>query len=143
MVPFTIFQRLSSLGSGGGVNAGTFPPIADGGLRDVFAPPPRLVLFYLSECATGRDNGHERGKQSHSVARPLCNAKTICAHSLGYGATCLENSGSSRHIVSYFPDVIIVSRVLRPLSKTAHFKRWSVQAPRQYGRDLGVSRFAE
>jgi hypothetical protein len=26
MVPFTIFQRLSSLGSGGGVNAGTFPP---------------------------------------------------------------------------------------------------------------------
>jgi hypothetical protein len=26
MVPFTIFQRLSSLGSGGGVNAGTIPP---------------------------------------------------------------------------------------------------------------------
>jgi len=25
MVPFTIFQRLSSLGSGGGVNAGTIP----------------------------------------------------------------------------------------------------------------------
>jgi hypothetical protein len=26
MVPFTIFHRLSSLGSGGGVNAGTIPP---------------------------------------------------------------------------------------------------------------------
>jgi hypothetical protein len=26
MVPFTIFQRLSSLGSGGGVMTGTFPP---------------------------------------------------------------------------------------------------------------------
>jgi len=25
MVPFTIFQRLSSLGSGGGVKAGTIP----------------------------------------------------------------------------------------------------------------------
>jgi hypothetical protein len=27
MVPFTIFHRLSSLGSGGGVNAGTIPPL--------------------------------------------------------------------------------------------------------------------
>jgi len=27
MVPFTIFQRLSSLGSGGGVKAGTIPPV--------------------------------------------------------------------------------------------------------------------
>jgi hypothetical protein len=26
MVPFTIFHRLSSLGSGGGVNAATIPP---------------------------------------------------------------------------------------------------------------------
>jgi hypothetical protein len=26
MVPFTIFHRLSSLGSGGGMNAGTIPP---------------------------------------------------------------------------------------------------------------------
>jgi hypothetical protein len=26
MVPFTIFHRLSSLGSGGGVKAGTIPP---------------------------------------------------------------------------------------------------------------------
>jgi hypothetical protein len=26
MVPATIFQRLSSLGSGGGVNAATIPP---------------------------------------------------------------------------------------------------------------------
>jgi len=29
MVPFTIFHRLSSLGSGGGVKAGTIPPLAD------------------------------------------------------------------------------------------------------------------
>src|ERR1700751_395855 len=28
MVPLTIFQRLSALGSGGGVNAGTIPPFA-------------------------------------------------------------------------------------------------------------------
>jgi hypothetical protein len=28
MVPFTIFHRLSSLGSGGGVKAGTIPPFA-------------------------------------------------------------------------------------------------------------------
>jgi hypothetical protein len=27
MVPFTIFQRLSSLGSGGGVKACTIPPV--------------------------------------------------------------------------------------------------------------------
>jgi hypothetical protein len=39
MVPFTIFHRLSSLGSGGGMNAATIPPI-HGTKRTAIALPP-------------------------------------------------------------------------------------------------------
>jgi len=52
MVPFTIFQRLSSLGSGGGVKAGTISlPDADnqGAKRLCFCV---LLLVYL--CCTWR-----------------------------------------------------------------------------------------
>jgi hypothetical protein len=71
MVPFTIFQRLSSLGSGGGVKAGTIPPIADSGLRIEWGrrSAPRLVLFYKSKSFANRDHGHRGGKESQLVAR--------------------------------------------------------------------------
>jgi hypothetical protein len=51
MVPFTIFHRLSSLGSGGGVNAGTNPPF-----HEQNAQRFRRVRLgvYLSFTAPGR-----------------------------------------------------------------------------------------
>jgi hypothetical protein len=59
MVPLTIFQRLSSLGSGGGVNADTIPPLTE---RRRSKAPPRPVLclfsFYGLRIAFIGDNGH-------------------------------------------------------------------------------------
>src|SRR3974390_2609151 len=57
MVPFTIFHRLSSLGSGGGVNAGTIPPDLDPEqmrIRSALC----LLHLYTFQYTIGRDNGH-------------------------------------------------------------------------------------
>jgi hypothetical protein len=61
MVPFTIFQRLSSLGSGGGVNAGTIPPIHGTHARSDQAAAARSVssIFLRLGVASIGDNHHE------------------------------------------------------------------------------------
>jgi len=48
MVPFTIFHRLSSLGSGGGVKAGTIPPMDGTECESIFnlRLVPCLVQLY-------------------------------------------------------------------------------------------------
>jgi hypothetical protein len=70
MVPLTIFQRLSSLGSGGGVNASTIPPVhgtyklsknialKKHASNRVATPVPCLLMFYGSMLAFIRDHGH-------------------------------------------------------------------------------------
>src|SRR5665213_3010701 len=73
MVPFTIFHRLSSLGSGGGVNAGTIPPVLrEGSLSfciSLLGFGSRLVLLYEGTTVNSGDNCHQTVKQSYSVSR--------------------------------------------------------------------------
>ena len=80
MVPFTIFHRLSSLGSGGGVNAGTFPP--ENGHPGKANRPVCFALclssFYCAAAQFLRDPGHRASMKSHSAARilPFRNGKS-------------------------------------------------------------------
>jgi hypothetical protein len=47
MVPFTIFHRLSSLGSGGGVKAGKIPPFAEQNAGNRSAAQGSMSIFVL------------------------------------------------------------------------------------------------
>jgi hypothetical protein len=86
MVPFTIFQRLSSLGSGGGVNAGTIPSknaaeTLDRGVRGC------LALLYEHRLGKGRDIHHVEWDLSQTAARicgsaikgEIAGASFVCA----------------------------------------------------------------
>ena len=54
MVPFTIFQRLSSLGSGGGVKAGTIPSqVLTIGCKSIVILRPTACLFQLYSRGAG------------------------------------------------------------------------------------------
>jgi hypothetical protein len=60
MVPFTIFHRLSSLGSGGGVNAGTIPPVhgTERAISDWRARFGVYLYFYGAALDFFGDPGH-------------------------------------------------------------------------------------
>jgi len=53
MVPFTIFHRLSSLGSGGGMNADTIPPVVGTERTALFRWAEFLVWFSFTRRGEG------------------------------------------------------------------------------------------
>src|ERR1700746_13545 len=73
MVPFTIFHRLSSLGSGGGVKAGTFPPEDSNPDTDLFfsfsTPRAGSGIVVRDGTAMSGDDGHPPQGVFHITGR--------------------------------------------------------------------------